>query len=58
MMTETTDSSTERLVWEADTRRLRTARKRAGLTQAQLADRLEVQQQAVSHWETGKVSVP
>jgi len=57
-MTETTDSSTEHLIWEADARRLRTARKRAGLTQAQLADRLRVQQQAVSHWETGKVGVP
>ena len=56
--TEPTDSSEERLIWEADARRLRTARKRAGLTQAQLAHRLQVQQQAVSHWETGKVSVP
>ena len=36
--------------------RIRLARQRAGLTQAQLASRLGVRQSAVSQWEKGRVS--
>ena len=35
---------------------LTNARKAAGLTQQQLADKLHVSRQTVSHWETGRMT--
>jgi transcriptional regulator with XRE-family HTH domain len=48
--------SRERLVWKRWGRRIRQERQVAGLTQEQLAARVDVRQSTVSKWELGDLA--